>query len=308
MSLTFVAMLMTFVGAASAAGFSSPGKDWMVCTVTVGWLGMALGALGFVALLQLRVFSYISVFIWNRRATGVYFFVPVLYMGLLSMLYAALSFLMPTTSGFEYIGTTNVCTANAGIYYTGMTLMIIQGLVLCALLVKARTMVSCFHEYRNILAAFVVCAICGIIVLAIQHVHFGDTQQATAGILKILFSFIPQHVYFYIILGPPVYHSLVHSDYYLHEYVDIIEESGLSQVYELMGKCPLGEISDMSDAGKSRRASLVSNSSNFSGNEPAPECSPPMPRGSNARQSGALLSYYNSLWKPFKSSSNVPSG
>ncbi|KAJ2661743.1 hypothetical protein IW148_003252 [Coemansia sp. RSA 1199] len=81
--------------------------------------------------------------------------------------------------------------------------------------------------------------------------------------------------------GPPVYHSLLHSEYYLHEYVDIVEESGLSQVYELIGNCPLGEISDMSDAGKSHRASLNSNSSNFSGNEPAPVCSPPLKRSSN---------------------------
>ncbi|KAJ1759972.1 hypothetical protein IW139_004127, partial [Coemansia sp. RSA 353] len=95
-------------------------------------------------------------------------------------------------------------------------------------------------------------------------------------------------------------------EYYLHEYVDIVEESGLSQVYELIGNCPLGEISDMSDAGKSRRASLNSNSSNFSGNEPAPVCSPPMKRSSNVRQSGALLSYYGSSWKPSRFGGNAP--
>ncbi|KAJ2302407.1 hypothetical protein IWW55_003433 [Coemansia sp. RSA 2706] len=309
MYLTYLAMVMTFIGAASAASFSSSSKDWMVCTVTVGWLGMALGALAFVALLQLRVYSYVNIFMWNRRATGIYFIVPVIYMVLLSVLYAALSFLLPSSVGFEYVEATNVCTANGGIYYMGMALMIIQALVLCALLVKARTMESCFYEYRKMLAVFVTSAICGIVVLAVQHVHFGDDQKAVAGILSIVFSFIPQQVYFYVVLGPPVYHSLRHSDYYLHEYVDTIEESGLSQVYELIGKCPLGEISDMSDAGKSRRASIASrasNSSNFSGNEPAPVCSPPLARNSNIRQSGALLSYYGSSWKPSRFTSNGP--
>ncbi|KAJ2851372.1 hypothetical protein IWW36_001139 [Coemansia brasiliensis] len=294
-------MVMTFIGAAYAANFSSSSKNWMVCTVTVGWLGMALGALAFAALLQLRVYSYISIFIWNRQATGIYFIVPVLYMGILSIIYSGLSFILPSSSGFEYIETTNVCAANGGIYYFGMALMIIQTLVLCVLLFKSRTMECCFHEHRKILIVSAVCIVCEIIVVAIQHVHFSDDKQTTAGVLKILFSFIPQHVYFYVILGPPVYHSLAHSDRYLQSYVDTIEQSELSHVYELIGKCPMGEISDMSDAGKSRRASMSSQmsiGSNFSGNEPAPECSPPLPRDTNARQSGALLSYYSSSWLP----------
>ncbi|KAJ2162894.1 hypothetical protein GGF46_000277 [Coemansia sp. RSA 552] len=300
MQLTYASMVMTFVGAAAAASFSSSGKDWMVCTVSVGWVGMALGGLAFIALLQLRVYSYVNIFIWNRRATGVYFYAPVIYMVLLSIIYAGLAFLLSSTTGFSYIEETNVCRAQGGIYYTGMVFMIIQALVVCVVLFKARTMECCFWEYKKMLIAFGIAAVCGIVLIAIHHVSFGSGQQAMPGILNILFSFLPQQVYFCMILGPPVYHCIFHGDNYLHEYVDLIEEMGMSGVYELIGKCPMGEISDLSDAGRSQRGTFVSrrsNSSNFSGNEPAPVCSPPLPRNSNNRQSGALLSYYEANWK-----------
>ncbi|PIA13417.1 hypothetical protein COEREDRAFT_89619 [Coemansia reversa NRRL 1564] len=299
MYLTFITMIMTLVGTASSASFSAPNKDLMTCTIAVGWMGVALGALSFVALLQLRVYGYINTFIWNRKPTGVYFIAPIIYIISMSILYAILSFVLPLNGGFVYNNITNTCVAQNVIYYIGLTFMIIQTVVLCLLLFKARTIDSCFWEFRKMLLVASVGILFGIIVLAIQHVHFGDDKVAVKGILVIIFTLLPQQVYFYTILGPPVYHLLRHREYYLHEFAAIVEEKGLAHIYELAGGCPLGEISDLSDSGKPYRTTAVnrlSNDSNFSGNEPAPEIGAPLPRNSNPRQSGPLLSYYKSLW------------
>ncbi|KAJ2785793.1 hypothetical protein H4R18_000339 [Coemansia javaensis] len=301
MYLTYVSMLLTFIGTANVASFAGNGRQWMVCAVAVGWLGMALGGLLFVAMLQMRVYSYVNAFVLNRRATGVFALIPAVYMITLSTLFGILAFVLPTTSGYEYIADTNVCTAHGGIYYMGMALMIIQTLVLGLLMFKARRMESCFNEYRKMLIVCGVCFVCGIVLIGIQHVHFATGQLAVYGALNILFSFIPQHVYFYTILGMPIFRSIRQRDAYLHAFINTIEDKGLAHVYELASKCPLGEISDLSDAGKSRRGTLDSQhsaGSNFSGNEPGPVCSPPLPRLGNARQSGALLSYYSSTWQP----------
>ncbi|KAJ1736166.1 hypothetical protein LPJ61_000125 [Coemansia biformis] len=301
MYLTCVAILMTFIGNVNTATFSGAGKEWMICTIAVGWLGMALGGMVFVAMLQLRAYSYFSVFILRRRAVGVFFILPVAYLIMLSVIYGALAFILAPSVGFDYIANDNTCVAGAGIYYTGMVFMIIQILVLGLLLFKARKMVSCFHEFRTMLIVYGVGVLCAIILVAINHVKWSSDQLVVYGILKILFAFIPQQVYFWIILAMPIYHSFRHPGSYLHSFVETVEEKGLSQVYEMAGKCPLGEISDLSDAGKSRRVTMDSQhsaGSNFSGNEPGPICSPPLPRADNVRQSGPLLSYYGSAWKP----------
>ncbi|KAJ2789306.1 hypothetical protein H4R21_006775, partial [Coemansia helicoidea] len=199
-----------------------------------------------------------------------------------------------------YVPVANTCVVHGGMYYAGMVFILIQILLLGALLFLSRKVESCFHELRTMLIVYGVCVLCAVILVAINHVKWGDDQLVAYGVLKILFALIPQQAYFWSILAVPIYHSFRHADSYLHTFVERIEERGLSQVYELICKSPLGEISNLSDAEKSRRDTLESRQSvgsNFSGNEPAPVCSPPLPRPDNARQSGPLLSYYSSSWK-----------
>ncbi|KAJ2884184.1 hypothetical protein FB639_002009 [Coemansia asiatica] len=263
---------MSFIGSVFVSNSQFANKEWAVCAVTIGWLGMALGVLMFVALLLMRIYKYINVFLLKRRATGIYFILPVAYLVSVSTMYAILSFVVSPKSGYSYDSKTNMCIVGTPLYVIGVVLLAIQGVIICAMLVKARKMECCFNEFRNMLISVGVCIVCGIIVLALRFVKIGSDNMAS-GILKIIFMFIPQQVYFFLILGPPIYHSLKHGEEHLAHFIETIEKHGLAPIYEMAGKCSLGEISSMSESGRSRNISMQSGyteASQFSGNVPAP--------------------------------------
>ncbi|KAJ1995909.1 hypothetical protein GGI25_000216 [Coemansia spiralis] len=299
MTLTYVAMLMSFVGSANIASFSSTSKNWSVCAVTLGWLGMSLGIFAFIALFQMRVYTYLNVFVWMRRAMGIYFIVPVLYMVLLSVIYAVVAFVLPPNIGFEYVTSTNTCLTHDPLYFVGMAFILIQSIILCVLLVKTRKMNSCFNEHRVSLINFCVCIVAGIILLALGRVDFGDNQLALSGILKILFVVIPQQVYFYVTLAPTVYHMVMHGEEYQNQFVTAIREKGLSQVYEMACKCPLGEISNIVVGEKARGVSMdgsvYSDSSNFSGNVPGPVANNSIPHAENEHYAPNAMPSYHAI-------------
>ncbi|KAJ2664748.1 hypothetical protein IWW48_000696 [Coemansia sp. RSA 1200] len=131
-----------------------------------------------------------------------------------------------------------------------------------------------------------------------------NDKLALSGILKILFAVVPQQGYFYLNLGPTIYHMFTHADEYNQRFIGVIEEKGLAHVYELACKSPLGAISNMrvNEEGKPRginvtdsdNGSEYSDSSNFSGNVPGPEHtnqSQP-PTYSGVRRSGSVSRHY----------------
>ncbi|KAJ1668473.1 hypothetical protein EV178_000505 [Coemansia sp. RSA 1646] len=307
MNLTYTSMVMTFIGSVNIAGFSGKSKVWSVCAVSLGWLGMALGVFAFIALFQMRVYTYLNIFILNRRATGVYFIIPVAYVVMISIIYAIIAFILPPTSGFAYISETNACFTNNTMYFIGLAFVIVQAVVLLLFLVKIRKMECCFHESRNAIINFIVCAVFGFILLALGRINFSDDKLALAGILKIFFIVVPQQIYFYMNLGPTIYHLFIHANEYNDKFINTIEERGLAQVYELVCKCPLGEISNMSAEGKTRGISMdgseagsncgseYSVSSNFSGNVPGPDNNQPQHPAHHTQTSpnGQTLPFYS---------------
>ncbi|KAJ2233094.1 hypothetical protein H4R99_001999 [Coemansia sp. RSA 1722] len=272
MYFTYISMMLSFIGSVFVSNSQFANKEWAVCAVTIGWLGMSLGVLMFVALLLMRIYRYINVFLLKRRATGIYFIIPVAYLVAVSTLYAVLSFVINPKSGYSYDPKTNMCVVATPLYVVGVVLLAIQGIIMCVMLVKARKMECCFNEYKIMIITVGVCFVAGIIILVLRFVKIGSDNMAS-GILKIIFMFIPQQVYFFLILGPPIYHSLRDSEEYLAYFIDTIEKRGLSPIYEMAGKCTLGEISGMSEYGQSRNISMQSGytqASRFSGNVPAP--------------------------------------
>ncbi|KAJ1773727.1 hypothetical protein LPJ74_000270 [Coemansia sp. RSA 1843] len=168
------------------------------------------------------------------------------------------------------------------------------------------SMVMTFIGSVNI-AGFSVCAVFGFILLALGRINFSDDKLALAGILKIFFIVVPQQIYFYMNLGPTIYHLFIHANEYNDKFINTIEERGLAQVYELVCKCPLGEISNMSAEGKTRGISMdgseagsdcgseYSVSSNFSGNVPGPDNNQPQHPAHHTQTSpnGQTLPFYS---------------
>ncbi|KAI7835090.1 hypothetical protein BX661DRAFT_168257 [Kickxella alabastrina] len=220
------------------------------------------------------VMSFIgSVFIGSSRYAVKEWAVCAVTIGWL--VYAALAFVLDSNAGYGYDIKSNMCIVQSPIFLAGMGVLIIQGLVVCGMLVKARKMESCFGEFKKMLIVTGILTLSGILTIAFKYAKFGPDGQVLAGILKLLAVFIPQQAYFYIILGPPIYHSLRDSEAYYRVFVERIEKQGLAQLYKMASKCYMGEISNMSESGRSRYASMQSN---FSGNMPAPVTTSQVPR------------------------------
>ncbi|KAJ1798520.1 hypothetical protein LPJ59_002441 [Coemansia sp. RSA 2399] len=305
MNLTYVSMVMTFIGCVNISGFSGTSKQWSICAVALGWLGMALGVFAFIALFQMRVYSYLNIFAMKRRPTGMHFIIPISYLVMISVVYAIVAFILPPTTGYAYDSSTNSCYANDTVYFVGLAFVIIQAVVLFCLLMKIRKMECCFHETRNAFINFIVCAVCGFVLLALGRINFSDDKLALAGVLKVLFVVIPQQVYFYLNLGPTIYNMYARSDKYYSTFISAIEEKGLAHEYEILCRCALGELSKMRAEGKPRGVSMdgseagsdcgseYSVSSNFSGNVPGPEhIQPQHPAYIQASPNGGAVPYY----------------
>ncbi|KAJ2546269.1 hypothetical protein EV175_005664 [Coemansia sp. RSA 1933] len=140
----------------------------------------------------------------------------------------------------------------------------------------------------------------------LMSINFSNDKLVLAGILKIIFVVIPQQVYFYLNLGPTIYHLYFHPDEHNDRFIGAIEAKGLAPEYELLCKCPLGGISHMNMEGKPRGVSMdgseagsdcgseYSVSSNFSGNVPGPDNAQPQhPPHIHSSPNGGTVPYYS---------------
>ncbi|KAJ2459460.1 hypothetical protein GGF42_001456 [Coemansia sp. RSA 2424] len=308
MYVTYASMVMTFIGCTYAGGYQDVYKEWAICAVTLGWIGMALGVLLFIALFQIRVYQFLFVFVWKQRTEGIYFIIPTAYISLLSTIYAAMAFIMQTNVGFAYDPATNGCVAQNPIYYTGVALVVIQASICGGLIYKVRTAESCFNEVRKFAIMYGVALLAGIIALAMRIVAQNTGKLVLAGIVTLVVVCLSQQVYFWMILGPTVYNCARHAQEFQNNFVGQIDARGLSEVYELACRYPLGEITSMSEVGRSRnvsaRHSRATGTSRFSGNIPAPgldseqeqeqvQVQQQVKQQEPARQSGEALVYYS---------------
>ncbi|KAJ2747217.1 hypothetical protein GGI20_000738 [Coemansia sp. BCRC 34301] len=299
MYVTYGSMVMTFIGCTFAGGYQAVHKEWAICAVTLGWIGMALGVLIFTAMFQMRLYQFLFVFVWKQRAEGLYFIIPTAYIFLLSTIYAAMAFMMQPSIGFAYDPVTNGCVTQNPIYYTGLVIVIIQAGICGGLLYKIRKAESCFGEFKKFAIIYGVSMLSGVIALAMRIVAQNTGKLVLAGIVTIVVVCLSQQVYFWMILGYTVYNCARFPQAYQSRFVETIDTNGLSEVYELACRYPLGEIASMSEIGRSRnvsaRHSNATGSSRFSGNIPAPEPDskkqPTKPQ-QPAPEGGEALSYY----------------
>ncbi|KAJ2906383.1 hypothetical protein GGI21_004046, partial [Coemansia aciculifera] len=250
MYVTYVTMVMTFIGCVYAGGYQNSHKEWAVCAVTLGWIGMALGVLAFIALFQMRLYQFLFVFVWNQRAEGLYFIIPTAYMFTLSTIYAAMAFMMQPSVGFAYDPATTGCVTQNPIYYTGVVFVIIQAGICGGLLYKIRKAETCFKEFRNFAIIYGVALAAGVIAFAMRIVAQNTGKLVLAGVVTIAVVCLSQQVYFWMILGRTLYNCVRFPQEFQADFVQKIDDSGLSEVYELACRYPLGGITTMSEVGR----------------------------------------------------------
>ncbi|KAI8326530.1 hypothetical protein GQ54DRAFT_1418 [Martensiomyces pterosporus] len=234
MYLTYVAMVCWFIGSVYSNHSSYLPKSWLICMATYGWARMSLGIFLFVALFQFRVYQYIAIFLWKRRATGAYLWVPVAYLVLISLSYGLAACLLPQSLGFAYYPETKSCHTQNAIFVSGLCMLALQFGVSVALTFKARKINACFNEYREIVITITLTALASLVSILARWLPGGTNTKYQLATAETFAMFIASQVHFFIILGPPVYHSIVDKDEYLRYFIERMRDLGLAREYDLV--------------------------------------------------------------------------
>ncbi|KAJ1965893.1 hypothetical protein GGI12_000465 [Dipsacomyces acuminosporus] len=233
MYLGFVAMLCWSIGSVYGYHSSYLNKNGVICAATFGVARMSLGSFLFIGLFQFRVYQYIVIFLWRKRAKGRYLWCPVLYLVTISFAYALAAFLLPPKWGFSYNVKNQTCHAQSPIFIFGLCVLVVQFAISVALTVKARTINACFNEYVEIIVTISLTALSGVVTILVHWYPASPDQKYPLRIVETLAVLVFSQVYFVLILGPPIYHSLVDREQYLCYFMRRLMDYRLVREYDL---------------------------------------------------------------------------
>ncbi|KAI8326529.1 hypothetical protein GQ54DRAFT_307516 [Martensiomyces pterosporus] len=194
---------------------------------------MSLGIYLFFALFQLRVYLYISIFNWKRRAKGVYLWVPIGYHVAVPLAYAIVAAALPQSLGYGYSPDTYTCMNHDAIYYIGIGLTAFQFLISAGLTFKARKINTCFNEFREFVIILAIAMVAGVLSICTRMMSGWQDRSYTVDALDTAAEFIPAQAYFFVVLGPPIYHSIVDKDEYLAYFMRKMLKANLVRQYDM---------------------------------------------------------------------------
>ncbi|KAI8321375.1 hypothetical protein GQ54DRAFT_252414, partial [Martensiomyces pterosporus] len=230
---TYISMVCLFLGSAYVNQSSYFARSWVICVSTYAWVRMSLGVFMFIGLFQLRVYQYITIFIWKRRAVGKRLWIPIGYVYSISVIYAIASVALPQNHGFDYDSKEDACITQNAIYIFGLVLLGIQLVVTLMLTVKARKINACFNEFREIVAIIVLTCIAGVISACTRWLPSGPNKLFESRLVNTLAIFFATEVNFFIILGPPIYHSIFNKEEHLRYFMRRMKMTNLVRQYEM---------------------------------------------------------------------------
>ncbi|KAJ1959288.1 hypothetical protein GGI12_004412 [Dipsacomyces acuminosporus] len=233
MYLSFVSMVCWFIGSVYVNQSSYLAKNWAICVVTNLWVRMSFGTYFLVALVQMRVYEYIVIFRWKRRATGRYLWIPVAYEVTFPLIYGILGTALPHKSGMEYDPESRMCRTGHTLYIIGYTYLGFQFVITAYLAYKARKINACFNEFKDI-TTILVCTFVSMLITCILH-FLKPSVRESFGVhaISTLVMFAFTQVHFFVILARPIYHSIFDREQHLDYFLRTMGESGLTKQYQM---------------------------------------------------------------------------
>ncbi|KAI8326528.1 hypothetical protein GQ54DRAFT_307515 [Martensiomyces pterosporus] len=239
MYLLYISMVCWFVGSIYVNHSSYMPKSWLICVATFSWLRMSLGVYLFFALFQIRVYFYISIFIWRRAARGKLLWALIAYQSVLSLAYAIVAAVLPKDLGYEYYADSYTCMNHNAIYYVGIGLVVFQFAVSLGLTFKARKINSRFNEFREFVVILTFTFVAGVISICTRMIRGLHDRRSTVDVLDTVAQFIPTQAYFFVVLGPPIYHSIVDRERHLAYFMSRMVEANLVRQYDMASNAQL---------------------------------------------------------------------
>ncbi|KAI8322145.1 hypothetical protein GQ54DRAFT_297581 [Martensiomyces pterosporus] len=235
---TYFSTVMWFIGNIYSSLRIAPKTNWFTCVVTYTWLRMSLGGYLWMSLFQYRVYQYIVIFTWKRRITGRCLWLPLSYIVSIPLIYAVVAAALPQDIGFTFIAPLQMCTSSNWFFYLSISFVFFQLLVFAFIIYMARTIHTCFNEYREIVICFIVATLALIAGIATFWIPLTPSRVFLFGVLNTVLPLLIAQVYFIVLLARPIYHSIVDSEEYLKFFLNRMKESRLIREYQMANNDP----------------------------------------------------------------------
>ncbi|KAI8321372.1 hypothetical protein GQ54DRAFT_298038 [Martensiomyces pterosporus] len=230
---TYGSTVVWFIGDVYSYLTIAPKPSWIVCVITTAWLRMSLGGYLWMSLFQYRVYQFIVIFIWKRKLTGKYFWLPIAYIVLIPLIYGIVAAALPQDMGLKYIAQLQMCKGSNGFFYFSISFVFFQLLAFIFIIFMARNIHTCFNEYREIVICFIVATLALIAGIATFWVPLTPERIFILGALNTVLPIFIAQVYFFVLLGRPVYHSIFDKEEYLRFFLARMRQYNLIREYQM---------------------------------------------------------------------------
>ncbi|ORX73072.1 hypothetical protein DL89DRAFT_265228 [Linderina pennispora] len=232
MIYTFISSVLWYFGDIYTF-FTLPKYNRVTCVAANSWLRMCLGGYLWMSLFQARLYQYISIFIWKQRVKGKYFWYPMIYMVSIPLVYGIVSIALPEENGIRYVPERKGCDGSMNLFYMSISFCFLQMLAFIFVLFYSRHINTCFSEYRQVVWCFIVACVCLIIGIATAWIPLTPERIFIFGALNTMLPILVAQVYFFVILGPPVFHCMFNRQKHLSYFAQRLRESNMTREYQL---------------------------------------------------------------------------
>ncbi|KAJ2764961.1 hypothetical protein IWQ56_004283 [Coemansia nantahalensis] len=231
---------------------------WNNCKAFAIWMSALLGVYTLSSLIAIRIFGLIRVFIVGQQFRGRGLYLALLLWAGSMLLYGLVVQFLPAEKTLFYVPLADMCNSTKGLQAAIFAVIGSNWLVVLALGWYARNIKSSFNE---VLESAVGCFLIFLVLITSIVMHYSRPAFPLSAGYRIMVTCIDQsstQIYWWIIMGVPLYNCLFRRERYLREWTRKLMGDGLQKEYEV------------SDPGFSVNTTLVGRASNAISMAPMP--------------------------------------
>ncbi|KAJ2774117.1 hypothetical protein IWQ57_000974 [Coemansia nantahalensis] len=236
MAGALVSSILWFVGDIQSKGHV-PLKDtpWNNCKAFGMWIGALLGVYALGALVAVRALGLIRVFIMGRPFRGRGLYLVLLAYAVSLLVYGAAVQALPAKKTMYYVDVADVCDFSKGLQAAVFAVLGFNWLVVLVLSWHLCSIKSSFNEvFETVVGCLLVFAVL-ITSIVMHYVMTAYPLNATYRILNTSINHASTQIFWWTIMGVPMFNCLFRRERYLSEWTLKLLSDGLHNEYDVSG-------------------------------------------------------------------------
>ncbi|RKP25430.1 hypothetical protein SYNPS1DRAFT_22607 [Syncephalis pseudoplumigaleata] len=202
-ALALLANIAFWIGKLHAHGFIGYGGILQNCTLWGIWVQCVLGVCLMNAVLSLRYQRLYTVLILRQSAWNLRTYVPSILYAFVVLVCAVLSSAMPERMGFYWDEQSRNCFSTAASMYLFLPCVVIGVTTLALLTWRLRRVRDAFNEYRETRYGVILLLVAVAINAVLMATGYGRYRWAKH--VLVVISFLWGNLYFWMVMGKPIY-------------------------------------------------------------------------------------------------------